>query len=146
MKLGKPPPQFEHKPSRKPTKATAKMVKPIKPKAKQSISCDIRVDALECWSGKDFWLEPNSTYSLVIDYPFNIPATFPIKVGADGMGLIGLLPHIGKAFDKRYTSIDNAKGAKLADVAWYWHGIDDLTIEGISVNHKTKKITLNVGS
>ena len=36
--------------------------------------------------------------------------------------------------------------AEANDEDGYWHGIEDLVIEGINVNHKTKKIELMIGS
>ena len=135
-----------------------KQMKNAKLKTKQSVKCDIPVTQIEYWTGDTIQLKPNSTYSLVIDYPFNIPTTYPVKVGAKGIGMVGLLSHIGKAFDKKYASIDNVKGAKSSTKSilvnkvceadngdGYWHGIEDLVIEGIKVNHETKKITLSIG-
>jgi hypothetical protein len=106
----------------------------------QSINCDIYVSNLGAWGGKDFQLLPNSTYTLVIDYPFSVPGNFEIKVSKDGMGLIGLLSHVRKAYDKQYSSASKTPGQG------YWHGIEDLYIEGITINHAKKLIKLSVGS
>lgn len=105
-------------------------------KKTQSVNCDIRVDALEFWKGEDFYLPGNRTYTLVIDYPFNKPGEFKIKT-KKGMGLIGLCKHIAKSYAKQY------KAAEKDDENGYWHGIEDLVIEGIRVNHQSKKIRLD---
>lgn len=109
---------------------------------KQSIDCDIQVASIEYWKGKDLWLEANETYMLTIDYPFNISTDFPVKTGKNGLGLFGLLPHISKAYDKKYAAIDSGKNKEDG----YWHGIGDLKIEGIDVDHSKKTIKLHVGS
>lgn len=105
----------------------------------QSIRCNIRVEEATYWGGKDFWLPANRTYTLVVDYPFNKEARYEIKT-KKGMGLLGLIGQIRKAYDRKY------RAAEKDDDDGYWHGIEDLVIEGISVNHKRKIIRLDVGS
>lgn len=106
---------------------------------KQSIRCDIKVDAIEYWKGKDFWLPARRTYNLIIDYPFSKAGVFQIKTGK-GMGLLGLMAKTYKAYKTMYrrAQTDKQQG--------YWHGIEDLVVEGITVNHKTRKIRLDIGS
>jgi hypothetical protein len=105
----------------------------------QSIVCDIPVSQGEFWNGKDFWLPGNKTYTLVIDYPFSKMAEYKIKTNK-GMGLGGLVKQIYKCYIKKYQS------AEKDDDDGYWHGIGDLVIEGIQVNHKSKVIRLGIGS
>lgn len=107
---------------------------------KQSIDCNIRVDDLEFWKGKEFHLLPNSDYILIIDYPFYKHGEFKVKTNKNGMGLIQLLSHIRKAYDKQYIS------AETDPENGYWHAIEDLLIEGIDVDHTKKTIKLCVGS
>lgn len=107
---------------------------------KQSINCNVNIWSLEYWKGEDLSLLPNTTYSLLINYPFNKPANYPIKTGKNGLGLFGLLVKIGKAYDKKYASAKKDAGDG------YWHAIEDLVIEGITVDHDQKTIQLNVGS
>lgn len=54
------------------------------------------------------------------------------------MGLGKLLQKIGEAYRKVYEEEDK--------YGVWGHYITDLAIEGIKVNYKTKKITLDVGS
>lgn len=105
----------------------------------QSINCDIPVTNGEYFNGKDFWLPGNRVYTLVIDYPFTIEAEYQIKT-KKGMGLAGLMKQIYKCYVRKY------KAADRDDDDGYWHGIEDLVIEGIRVNHKKKTIRLDVGS
>lgn len=86
-----------------------------------------------------YHLPGNRTYTLVIDYPFSKVATYSFKT-KKGMGLIGLLRLITKCYERKY------KAAERDDDDGYWHGIGDLVIEGITVDHKKKKITLDIGS
>lgn len=104
----------------------------------QTVKVDIKVENIQHWDGNEFYLPPNEIYSLVIDYPFDRERIYQIKTGK-GMGLVRLFKHIGKAYDKAYADADKGNNG-------YWHGIEDLIIEGISVNHTKKKITLSVGS
>jgi hypothetical protein len=108
-------------------------------KKTQSIRCDIPVSYGEYFNGKDFWLPGNRVYTLIIDYPFSKPAEFEIKT-KKGMGLAGLMKRIYKCYIKKY------RAAERDDDDGYWHGIDDLVIEGVRVNHRTKTIRLDVGS
>jgi len=120
-------------------KVTTKKV--IKNKDKQEVTCFIHSDEWSAiWRGDSIKLKPNSTYQLIIDYPFNTPTSFPIKTGKKGLGFLDLIPKIGKAYEEKYNQ------AEEDDAACYWHGIEDLSLGGIYVNHKTKIITLGVDS
>ena len=92
------------------------------------------------WKGELSKLPANKVYTLVIDYPFGGARKhlFPIKTGKKGLGLIGLLSKIGKAYEKIYKAPEK-NGV-------FGHDIDDLSLAGMSINHKTKKITLMVDS
>jgi hypothetical protein len=105
----------------------------------QSIKCDIPVDQGQYWDGKDFWLPGNRTYTLVIDYPFNKEARYDIKT-KKGMGLAGLVKQIYRCYIRKYSAVERD------DNDGYWHGIEDLVIEGIRVDHKSKIIRLSIGS
>lgn len=105
----------------------------------QSINCDIPVSNGEFFNGKDLWLPGNRTYTLIIDYPFSKVAEYEIKT-KKGMGLAGLMKQIFKCYIRKY------RDAERDDDDSYWHGIDDLVIEGIRVNHKRKTIRLDVGA
>ncbi len=112
----------------------------IKKSLKQKVECDIPL-----YSAKDNWrgrlsLPPNKTYQLLIDYPFSKEKVFNIKTTSKGLDLVSLVPLIHKSYIKKF------KLAEKDDEDDYWHSIDDLVIEAIYVNHKTKKITLDIGS
>jgi hypothetical protein len=108
---------------------------------KQNISCDIMVANIESnWSGGELQLLANCTYTLIIDYPFAKEGRFPINTTKRGMGLIGLMPHIYKAYIKQYQA------AEKDPANCYWHGIGDLAIEGIRVDHQKMTIRLDVRS
>lgn len=113
----------------------------MKKKATQSITLFIPVTQLSAtWKGEFDRLPANKTFDLIIDYPLGgaQPVHFPIKTGKRGMGLIVLLGKIGQAYEKLYEDPD---GNHI-----YGHGIDDLQLEGIDINYKTKKIILYIGS
>jgi hypothetical protein len=116
------------------------MKKKLKTTAKktQSVSCNFRVAEVEYWEKKGFRLPAYKTYVLIIDYPFDKEGYFPINTGK-GMGVLDLLPHIYEAYKEQYRDAKKNKNG-------YWHGIGDLFVEGIKVNHQSKKITLEVGS
>lgn len=106
----------------------------------ETISIDVQVTNLVdgFWRGRFSKLPPNRTYELIIDYPLSNPAKYRIKTGINGLSLVQLLKRIGNAYRKVYDK---------EDFYGVWgHYITDLAIEGISINHKTKKIRLNVGS
>jgi len=105
----------------------------------QKMNCDIRLTSIEYWKGKNILIPKNSTYSLTIDYPFSIPGIFKLQT-KKSVGLIELLKFIHKCYEKQYKIADKDEDNS------YWHGIEDLVIEGININHKTKKITLYIGS
>jgi hypothetical protein len=107
----------------------------MKKPAKQSVVVDIKiVDLIEAiWKG-NITLPANKIYQLIIEYPFNQIIVNPIKTGKNGMGLLQLLKKIGQIYDDVYEN------------AYSFHNIDDLYLEGITVDHKKKTIKLDVGS
>ncbi len=107
--------------------------------AKSSINCNVRVVDCEGFSN-DITLVPNATYTLVIDYPFDKWGYYKIKSGKNGMGLGRLLRKIWECYTKQYDA------AKTDDNQDYWHGIDDLFVEGIDIDHKKREIRLSMGS
>ena len=116
---------------------------------KQSITLDIPITYLAAtWKGSFDKLPANKTYELIIDYPLSNPARYQIKTGKTGMGLVKLLGTIGKLYQKTYdvedSSMDNEEDGGRYGI--WGHDIGDLALEGIDINHKTKKITLDIGS
>lgn len=112
-------------------------------KNKEDITINISVTNLaeSIWKGDLQKLPAKKIYELVIDYPLSNPAIFKINTGKTGMGLIALLSKIGKLYQQTYD-VEDANGR----YGIYGHDIDDLAIEGITVDHKKKRITLSVGS
>lgn len=119
-------------------------------KNSENMTLDIPVTYLidATWKGEFQKLPPNRTYELTIDYPLSNPATYKIKTGKKGMGLIKLLKAIGKAYERTYAREDRTlKSEEEGGVYGIWgHDIGDLALEGISINHKTRKIRLDIGS
>jgi hypothetical protein len=108
---------------------------------KSKINLDIQLTTCQYWGrDSDVNLLPNETYTLLIDYPFNKPGYYKIKTGKTGMGIGGLLGKIYDCYIKQYDA------AKTDKEQGYWHGIGDLAIEGIEVDHTRKEIKLSVGS
>lgn len=119
---------------------------------KQHVKLEIQVtNLLNTWDGDLQKLPANKIFELIIDYPLSTPAIYKIKTGKKGMGLAKLLKTIGKAYQKTYNR-ENVSIARLKDedaksLYGIWgHSIDDLSIEGITVDFKKKIITLDVGS
>lgn len=108
-------------------------------KNKQKLNCDVRVTSIPYWKGEDIVIPKNSTYTLTVDYPFNKAGIFKFKTTKEPSGVIGLLQFIGKCYDKHYNNVEKDKNG-------YWHGIEDLVIESILVDHQKKTIHLYVGS
>lgn len=103
---------------------------------RQSVSCDIPLFT-DDWRGELF-IPRNQTYCLTVDYPVQDDLQFPVKSGPSGMTTMGLIKRIIKIYQMIYKSPSKYK---------IWgHSLDDLVLEGINVNHKTKVITLGVGS
>lgn len=90
------------------------------------------------WKGSFKDLPPNKIYELIIDYPLSVKAKFKIHTGKNGLGLIKLLGIIGKKYIHIY---ENPRQYGI-----WGHVIDDLQLEGITVNHKKKTIELSMGS
>ena len=109
-------------------------------KNKVKCVCDIKIDDYSIWKGDNVELLPNKTYELKIDYPFNFPSSFKIKSGKSGLSFFKLVSKIKEAYRKKYDLADRDEDDG------YWHGIEDLVIEGIYVDHKSCRITLAIGS
>ena|ERR1700722_1156714 len=144
----------------KTTKKTAKVVKKTTAKKKESIDLFAHVSMLSefPWKGDFKSLPANQTYKMEITYPLHHPATVKVKTGKSGMGLIGLLNTIGKTYGKIYQEEEEAAGVPEQSETMYnrrttdgphgiWgHDIGDLVIEGITIDHQSKKIGLFIGS
>ena len=103
---------------------------------KEKISCNYHL--WDCNVKGDCFLPPETTYTLCIDYPLGIPATFQIKSGEKGMGTNSLIGKIAKCYKDVY---------KTPEKYQIWgHDIGDLYLEGLEVDHKTKEIWLYIGS
>ena len=107
---------------------------------KQSVNCNVAVTDCEYFRNDPVFLPPKETYTLVIDYPFSKWGSFKIKTGVKGMCLGGILKQIHVAYVKQYEA------AEIDDNQEYWHGIEDLAVEGIAVDHVKKEIRLSMGS
>lgn len=109
---------------------------------KQNITIFIPVANLSAqWKGDFQKLPPNKTYTLVIDYPLSNNAQYKINTGKHGIGLVALLSKIGKFYQKTYD-MDDFDGR----YGIMGHDIEDLSLEGIHINHKLKRISLSIGS
>lgn len=118
-------------------------------KKTQSITLFIPVTSLDAiWRGDSKKLPANKVYQLIIDYPLSVPARYKIKTGKKGMDILKLLTVIGKCYQKTYDVEDETcESEEEGGCYGIWgHSIDDLCLEGISINHKTKKIKLFIGS
>lgn len=86
-------------------------------------------------------MPPNKVYELIIDYPLTQPYYHKLKTGSKGISYCQLMKIIYKAYIYVYK-----QDVKHGKYEIWGHDIDDLCLEGIRVNHKTKQITLNIGS
>lgn len=98
----------------------------------------IPVSNLSCFNGSLGSLLPNSNYELMIDYPLENPVKFEITTGSKGLSPGELLRKIGKIYEKIYQSPEKYKV--------YGHDVEDLSLETVRINHKTKQIALDLGS
>ena len=110
----------------------------MKKKVKEHIKSNLHIMDIEYWGSGDILLPAKQVYALTIDYPFNDAGHFPIKTGK-GLGFVGLMKLIYKYYVKHYANVEK-------DGNGYWHGMEDLYLEGIDVDHKAKTIKLDVGS
>jgi len=103
---------------------------------RQVAECDIHI---ETWRKKGTAsLKPNTTYTLVIDYPLSRPAEFKIKSGKSGVDLSNL---INKIVDRYYKIYKDEEKYGI-----WGHCLGDLRLEHIIVDHAKKTIELWVGS
>lgn len=100
------------------------------------MTCDVPVERLEYFSGK-LDLKPKTKYTLVIDYPLNKPANFEFESGTKP-DLAELFAFIGKCYKNVYRD--------TVGYGVWGHDIEDLVIEGVSVDNKAKTIKLGIGS
>lgn len=115
---------------------------------KQSLTVFIPITNLDAiWKGTFNKLPPNSSYELEIDYPLDRPAKFKINTGKNGMSLVVLLGKIGKYYHKVYEQEDlDIANHKEGRYGIWGHDIEDLSLEGLDINHKRKTIKLSIGS
>ncbi len=104
---------------------------------KQTLKCHFKLTSLNLLSGNDILLPANETYKIAILYPFKNISYYVIRTG-NGIGLAGLLKHIHKAFINAYDKVQE-------NGECYYHGIEDIALHKINVNHKTKRITFDIG-
>ena len=83
-------------------------------------------------------LPPNEIYTLKLNYPLRKEFKFQIKTGKKGMHLFSLLKKIGKIYNDIYDDQE--------EYGVWGHFLDDLCLEGISINHVSKTISLDIGS
>ena len=103
----------------------------------QEIDCCFRVCEIETLSKKDLNLPPKQKFTLFITYPIASEAQFVFNTGT-GMGTLGVIGEIGKAYEKIYADPDK--------YGVWGHSIGDLFIERIFVDYGRKEIKLYVGS
>lgn len=105
----------------------------------KSINCDVHISQ---WGSRgnatDIFLPPNENFVLIIDYPLNIAAEFKFDTGKAGLGFAGIVNKIANAYSKIY---DNEEKYGV-----YGHSFNDLVLEGMEVNFKSKTINIFVGS
>lgn len=104
---------------------------------KKTIHCSTHLNTA-CYCKGDIFLEPNSTYELEIDYPFESCYYFLIKTGKKGMGSNALIGKIIKIY--------KMMGEKSDKYSWYGHVISDLHLVSIQVDYDRKLITLDIDS
>lgn len=115
-------------------------------KNKESVTLDIKVADITAsiWKGDLQKLPANKTYQLIIDYPLDKPAIYKIHTSKTGMGMLALISKIGKLYEKTYEDEDATEDGGRYGI--WGHSIEDLCLEGITVDHKKKRITLSIGS
>lgn len=86
-------------------------------------------------------LPPNSTYTCKVSYPFDNGFTMQVNAGDKGMTLKAFNTKLRDAYKRHYKAID---ADKIDD--GYWHGLDDLFLEGVDVNDDEKTIGIVIGS
>ncbi|CAB4196766.1 hypothetical protein UFOVP1290_286 [uncultured Caudovirales phage] len=104
---------------------------------KQSLKCHFKITSLNSLKGNDIALPANKTYKIAILYPFKDTYYYVFKT-SNGIGLAMLLKHIHKAFISAYDKVQDKGEA-------YYHGIEDVALHTINVNHKSKMITFDIG-
>jgi hypothetical protein len=75
---------------------------------------------------------------LILNYPLSKEFSFIVKTGKKGLDLPALLKKIAQTYVKIY---------KHGDKYGIWgHGIEDLSIQTIHVDHEKKRIKVGMGS
>lgn len=105
---------------------------------KQILNCNISQLQFKQFSGSSIYLQPNTTYILQVTYPLRNTFDFPLKVPDNGMDSQNLINKICEIYRRIYKNEEK--------YGIWGHDIEDLAIQQIIVNHKTKKITLSMGS
>ena len=117
---------------------------------KQTANCNIEIDTWD-FSGSELFLPPNEIYVLKIDYPLSCAVEINIKTGKKGLGFAGIINKIVKSYKEIYKEEedwDSLHGDCDYDSPYGigLHGIGDLAISGICVDHKKKNINLYISS
>lgn len=88
-------------------------------------------------------IPPNKTYTLRLDYPFaGEKHYFTIKSGKKSLSANDLIGKICSIYENKIYKND----ATMDKYGVFGHGIDDLTLSEIKVNHVKKTITIGTGS
>ena len=95
---------------------------------------------------EDIQLPPNETFVLTIDYPLSREALVEIETGEKGLGSLGLLGRIAKAYKKIYEEEDGTSEISIGKYGIWGHDIEDLYIEYVIVDFEKKTIKLRMGS
>lgn len=118
---------------------------------KAKFMCDLKIADWAKYSKKnDLDLKPNSEYKVKFDYPLDKPNTLTLTTKKEGMSALDLLLTICQEYQRIYSEEEkyfeeNPDGDEPPYGFW-GHCIDDLYLEELEVNHKTKSIKLFVGS
>lgn len=105
----------------------------------QTIHTDIRLtDCINMPVNQFKKLAANKDFELMLNYPLSKEFSFTIKTGKKGLDFQGLLKKIGQTYVKVYS---NTKKYGV-----WGHGIEDLFIEAIHVDHEKNKIKVSMGS
>lgn len=105
---------------------------------RRTFNCLIPVSMLPACKGSLDSLPPNSNYEVIVDYPLESSVKFKITTGHKGLPSGKLLQKIGKIYERIYQNPDKYKV--------YGHSLEDLILETVRINHKTKQIALDLGS
>ena len=102
---------------------------------KETVKCNFRIKADPV---REVTMISGKTYQVVIDYPLDAPVSFPVEVPGTGMTTMQLIDQIREIYRKIYKT--------PAKFRVWGHGIDDLWVEEIHINHEKGLINLRMGS